>query len=83
MSTRHLSRHLVQEAEITPREFVLRARIDAARMVLESTDLPLKTVAFDCGFGTADRMRLVFRERLGVTPAEYRSSFQGQTMAEN
>ncbi len=83
MSTRHLSRHFVQEAEITPHEFVLRARIDAARMVLESTDLPLKTVAFDCGFGTADRMRLVFRERLGVTPAEYRSSFQGQTMAEN
>ncbi|MBP6018036.1 MAG: GlxA family transcriptional regulator [Burkholderiaceae bacterium] len=76
MSTRNLTRHFVQETEITPHEFVLRARIDAARMVLESTDQPLKTVAFKCGFGNADRMRLVFKERLRVTPAKYRASFQ-------
>jgi transcriptional regulator GlxA family with amidase domain len=78
MSTRNLTRHFVLETKITPYEFVLRARLDAARMVLESTDLPLKTVAFDCGFCTTDRMRLVFRERLGVTPAKYRASFQRQ-----
>ena len=77
MSTRNLARYFVQEAGITPHEFVLRARIDAARKSLESTDRPLKTVAFDCGFGSADRMRLVFRERLGVTPASYRASFRG------
>lgn len=76
MSTRNLTRHFVQETEITPHEFVIRARIDAARRVLESTDLPLKTVAFDCGFQSADRMRLVFSERLGLTPAKYRANFQ-------
>jgi hypothetical protein len=32
------------------------------------SDRPLKSVAYDCGFGTADRMRVVFSERLGVTP---------------
>lgn len=78
MSTRSLTRHFAQETDTTPYEFVLRVRIDAARMILESTSLPLKTVAFQCGFGTADRMRLVFKKRLGVTPAEYRASFQGQ-----
>ena len=52
------------------------ARIDSARKLLESTELPLKAVAFDSGFGTTDRMRIVFKERVGVTPAQYRASFQ-------
>ncbi|WP_407170371.1 GlxA family transcriptional regulator [Bradyrhizobium sp. ORS 111] len=69
MSTRNFSRHFVRETGITPHEFVERARIDAARMLLEGSDRPLKTVAHDCGFGTAERMRIVFGERLGVTPA--------------
>jgi transcriptional regulator GlxA family with amidase domain len=76
MSARNLARHFVQETGITPHEFVERARIDAARMLLEGSDRPLKAVAYDCGFGTADRMRSVFHERLGVTPAQYRASFR-------
>jgi transcriptional regulator GlxA family with amidase domain len=76
MSARNLARHFVQETGVTPHEFVERARIDAARMLLEGSDRPLKAVAYDCGFGTADRMRIVFSERLGVTPAQYRASFR-------
>jgi transcriptional regulator GlxA family with amidase domain len=76
MSARNLARHFVQETGITPHEFVERARIDAARMLLEGSDQSLKAVAYDCGFGTADRMRTVFNERLGVSPAHYRASFR-------
>jgi len=79
MSPRNLTRHFMQETGITPYEFVRRARIDAARMMLEAGDRPLKSVAFSCGFGTADRMRIVFNERLGVTPAQYRASFHPQS----
>jgi transcriptional regulator GlxA family with amidase domain len=78
MSPRTLTRYFVQEAGITPYEFVQRARIDAARMMLEASDRPLKSVAFSCGFRTVDRMRIVFSERLGVTPAQYRASFHQQ-----
>ena len=76
MSARNLARHFVQETGITPHEFVERARVDAARARLESSTLPLKAVAFDCGFGTADRMRQIFSARLGVTPNQYRASFR-------
>jgi transcriptional regulator GlxA family with amidase domain len=76
MSTRTFARHFVQETGITPHEFIERARVDAARMKLEGSDLPLKAVAYDCGFGSADRMRIVFNARLGVTPAQYRASFR-------
>jgi transcriptional regulator GlxA family with amidase domain len=76
MSPRNLIRHFVQAAGITPHEFIERARVDAARMMLEGSDRPLKAVAFDCGFGSADRMRIVFTTRLGVTPVQYRASFR-------
>jgi len=76
MSARGLSRHFVQETGITPHEFVERARIDAARALLEASERPLKAVAFDCGFGTADRMREIFVLRVGVTPNQYRASFR-------
>ncbi|MCK1419735.1 GlxA family transcriptional regulator [Bradyrhizobium sp. 153] len=76
MSPRNLARHFVQVTGITPHEFIERARVDAARMMLEGSDRPLKAVAFDCGFGSADRMRIVFSTRLGVTPVQYRASFR-------
>ncbi|YCI04758.1 GlxA family transcriptional regulator [Ensifer sp. D2-11] len=76
MSARNFARHFVQTTAMTPHEFVERARIDSARNLLEGSDRQLKAIAYDCGFGTADRMRIVFRERLGVTPAQYRSSFR-------
>jgi transcriptional regulator GlxA family with amidase domain len=76
MSARSLARHFVQETGMTPHEFVERARVDAARMLLEGSDRALKAVAYDCGFGTADRMRDVFVERLGLTPAQYRATFR-------
>jgi transcriptional regulator GlxA family with amidase domain len=76
MSERNFARTFVGLAEMTPHEFVERARVDAARNFLESSDKPLKAVAYDCGFGTAERMRLVFSRRLGVSPNSYRTSFR-------
>ncbi|KRA84068.1 GlxA family transcriptional regulator [Altererythrobacter sp. Root672] len=75
MSVRSFSRHFVEEAGVTPREFVERARIDGARNLLEAGELPLKSIAYDCGFSDADRMRAVFSRRLGVSPAAYREQF--------
>jgi transcriptional regulator GlxA family with amidase domain len=76
MSERNFARAFVEATELTPHDFVERARIDAARNALESSTTPLKTIAYECGFGTADRMRIVFRQRLGVSPNDYRLSFQ-------
>jgi len=78
MSVRSFGRHFAEESSMTPREFVERARIDAARNLLEASEMPLKTVAYDCGFGDADRMRAVFSRRLGVTASEYREHFRTQ-----
>jgi transcriptional regulator GlxA family with amidase domain len=76
MSARTFARTFKRETEVTPAEFVERARVDAARNRLEGGDLPLKVVAYACGFSSAEHMRLVFVKRLGVTPSQYRASFR-------
>lgn len=76
MSPRTFARVFAREANVTPAEFVLRARIDAARHLLEGSEMAIKAVAYHCGFGSAARMRLCFSQRLGVTPTQYRDSFR-------
>ncbi|MGE8186798.1 GlxA family transcriptional regulator [Pseudomonas sp. NPDC086278] len=75
MSARHFARMFVREVNMTPMEFLQSARIDRARNLLESSDLPLKTVAFRSGFGSVRHMRFLFGEKLGLTPVQYRKQF--------
>jgi transcriptional regulator GlxA family with amidase domain len=76
MSPRSFARSFKQKTKLTPAEFVESARIDAARNRLEAGDLPLKVVAYECGFSSAEHMRLVFARRLGLTPSDYRARFR-------
>ena len=75
MSTRHFARMFAREVSMTPMEFLQSARIDCARNLLETSDLPLKTVAFNSGFGSVRHMRFLFSEKLGLTPTQYREQF--------
>lgn len=75
MSVRHFARVFAREVRMTPMEFLQSARIDRARSLLESTDLPLKTVAFRSGFGSVRYMRFLFSDRLDLTPTQYRQQF--------
>ena len=75
-SERSLARLFTTELGVTPHEFVEGVRIDHARNLLEGTDLALKVVAYDCGFGGAEQMRAVFQRRLGISSGAYRTAFQ-------
>jgi transcriptional regulator GlxA family with amidase domain len=75
MSARNFARVFVKEMRVTPAEFVERCRVDAARVLLETGTLPLKTIAHRCGFGTPMRMRMAFVRHLGVSARQYRVNF--------
>lgn len=81
-SSRSLARLFTSELDVTPHEFVESVRIDQARNRLEGTGLALKVIAYECGFGSAEQMRVVFQRRLGVSPAAYRASF-GNALAKS
>jgi transcriptional regulator GlxA family with amidase domain len=77
MSPRHFARRFVAEVGTTPAEYVTRARVDAARRLLEETRLSLKEVASRCGFSEEQNLRRAFVKRLRVTPTDYRQRVQG------
>ena len=81
VSRRTFSRRFAKEAQMTPSAFVEQVRVDFARKLLEETDLPLKTVAFRCGFRNANHMRVIFTRRLDTTPRAYRQRFRAHDMA--
>lgn len=76
VSRRTFSRVFAKDAGMTPSAFVAQVRLDSCRKLLEETDLPLKTVAFRCGFHNANQMRTVFAKRLDTTPRDYRQRFR-------
>jgi transcriptional regulator GlxA family with amidase domain len=76
MSARNLTRVFQGETGVTPTDYVEAARLDAARRLLEDSDLPLQRVASRCGFHTADTMRRAFLRRIGTGPHDYRSRFR-------
>jgi transcriptional regulator GlxA family with amidase domain len=75
MSARNFARVFMRDAQVTPAQFIERCRVDAARVLLETDNAPLKTIAHRCGFGTATSMRLAFSKHLGVTAQQYRRNF--------
>jgi transcriptional regulator GlxA family with amidase domain len=77
MSARNFSRVFRRDVGMTPAEYVETTRVDAARRMLEGTDLPLKRVAARCGFSGSDGMRRAFLRRVGVTANRYRVMFRG------
>jgi transcriptional regulator GlxA family with amidase domain len=72
MSVRNFERVFTREVGITPSQYVLQMRVEAARRQLERTDRGLKQVAFATGFGSVDVMRRAFVRLLGITPRRYR-----------
>ncbi|MBH1392575.1 GlxA family transcriptional regulator [Stenotrophomonas maltophilia] len=76
MSERNFARIFKRETQCTPAEFVEVSRVDAARNLMESSNLPLKSVAVRCGFVSVDGMRRAFLRQLGVGPADYRQRFR-------
>jgi transcriptional regulator GlxA family with amidase domain len=75
ISTRTLSRTWRAETGMSPHQWLLRARVDAARRLLERTDLGVERIAAACGLGSATNFRARFRDVVGTTPTAYRKAF--------
>ncbi|MFJ4844695.1 MULTISPECIES: GlxA family transcriptional regulator [unclassified Streptomyces] len=75
VSARTFSRRFVEDTGYTPMQWVLRARVDLARELLERTDLGVEQIAGRVGLGTGANLRLHFQRILGTSPTEYRHTF--------
>jgi AraC family transcriptional regulator, transcriptional activator FtrA len=76
MSTRTFARRFQSEVGTSPGQWVLDHRLNAARELLEQTDLSIEVIAKRVGFSSAVNLRRHLRRLLDMTPATYRRDFR-------
>lgn len=76
VSPRTFARRFREETGTTPLQWLLSQRVLEARRLLEGSELPVETIAWQAGFGTAASLRDHFRRATSTTPTAYRRSFR-------
>jgi AraC family transcriptional regulator of arabinose operon len=68
----HLYKRMFRTSVMTD---VINARINYAKRLLSSTNLTIKEIAEQCGYGSEFNFMRQFKSRCGKTPTEYRKTF--------
>jgi transcriptional regulator GlxA family with amidase domain len=74
LSPRQFSRVFRAETGISPAKAIENLRLEAARLMLEQSRLPIEAVANESGFGDRERMRRSFIRAFGQTPRAIRNA---------
>ena len=77
MSARTFNRRFREETGESPGAWIRSRRVDRARELLESRDLPIDEVARLSGLGTGGNLRHHLRRGVGMSPSSYRKVYQG------
>ncbi|MFJ5763333.1 response regulator [Neobacillus sp. NPDC093182] len=70
----YLSSLFKEHVKLTFSEYVTRRRIQRAKELLMTTNLPINDIAEESGYKTAKYFIKIFRELEGVTPSAYRKN---------
>lgn len=65
---------------ISPQNFIMNKRFERALALLDTTDLPIKQIAEETGFGDTSGFSKQFKKRMGVSPRIYRKRTEGGTV---
>jgi transcriptional regulator GlxA family with amidase domain len=72
VTRRTLDRRFVEATGHSVLEEMNACRLSRAKRLLIETDLPVKTIAHVAGFTSTERMRVIFVEREGMSPTDFR-----------
>ncbi len=78
MSPSYFCRFFKRMTGMTPTNYILRVRIDAARKLLLETDMSVTQIAFRVGFENHSYFDKVFKRLTGATPRDFRRRFEGR-----
>ena len=57
---------------MTPLDYVHAHRLEEAKQMLETSDLPVEAIANEVGYEDTSFFGRLFRRKVGLTPAQYR-----------
>lgn len=73
MSHSYLSSRFHKETGMTFSDFVLKKKLDHAKVLLKNTQIPVSMIAEDCGIQDNNYFSRIFKKKEGMTPLEYRN----------
>jgi AraC family transcriptional regulator len=76
LSEGHFSRAFRRSTGASPRQWIIRQRIDAAMDKLLMTQDPLAEIAFACGFAEQTHFTRTFTRMVGTSPGAWRRRYQ-------
>jgi len=74
MSPRHFGRLFRLACGLSVTEFAIKRRVEKAKALLGEAAMPIKQVAWECGFQTAGAFSSAFRRATGLQPSAYRNA---------
>jgi len=75
LSERTLIRRFKAATGVTPLSYLQQLRVDAAKQLLENTNLTLENIVTQVGYDDVSAFRRLFTKLTQLTPRAYRSSF--------
>ena len=68
----YLTRLFRKKTGFNVKEYIVNEKIESAKHLLRSTDLPVTIVSSQVGYGSYSNFTHAFKQLVGVTPMEYR-----------
>lgn len=72
---RHFERRFKKATNNTPIEYIQRVKIEAAKKMLETSDMNINEVMYEVGYENMKSFRSVFKKLTGLSPIEYRNKY--------
>lgn len=73
MSRSTLDRRFIRILGYSPKDEILRVRLNRAKQLLAETDFPLALIAEKVGLEHVEHFSRIFKNRLGMTPSRFKS----------
>jgi transcriptional regulator GlxA family with amidase domain len=75
LSERTFVRRFAKATGMSPLDYIHALRLEEAKQILETQDLPIEAVALEVGYQDNGFFGRMFRQRVGMTPGQYRRRF--------
>ena len=72
MSQFHFSRLFKKDCGYSPHEYLILTRLNRAKHLLKTTELPVKVIAQKVGYINVSSFTNAFTERVGISPSQFR-----------
>lgn len=82
LSTGHLARAFRQSFGVSPRAFIIKQRVEAAKRLILESETPLAEIALSCGMADQSHLTRHFTRAVGTSPAAWRRHQTALTLAQ-